>query len=158
MFIGLNFAYNMIFLHVFVVNWSHKLLYMNFLMIYFSCSTSTSTIWCKVLIADSFVRHLPLHDAISCHYDDDDDDDDEFLLRNGWPTKGISLISSRDHSQIITISNLRHTASRFNLHKNLNSGFVEWSYIVVIISATDAIKLIKAGMRYLRQYAVLQPF
>ena len=40
--------------------------------------------------------------------DDDDDDDDELLSRNGWPAKGIRLISSWDQCQILTITNLWH--------------------------------------------------
>ena len=50
------------------------------------------------------------------HYFDDDDDDNEnneLLLWYGWPTKGIyHYFQLRPLSEILTIANLQHAASR----------------------------------------------
>ena len=51
----------------------------------------------------------------------------------GWPTKTFNLISSRHKlSEILTIANFRHAASRIWGCENLSSGLVEWSCVVMI--------------------------
>ena len=43
----------------------------------------------------------------------DDDDDDELFLWYGWPTKGVyALFQPGPLSEILTIANLQHLASR----------------------------------------------
>ena len=63
----------------------------------------------------------------------DDDDDDELFLCYGWPTKGFSLISGRDHCQRSSPSWIPNTPwAGFEPAQNLSSGLVEWSCVVVI--------------------------
>ena len=46
-------------------------------------------------------------------YYNDYDDDDRWLLRNGWPTQGVSpYFQSESLLEIFTISNLQHAASK----------------------------------------------
>ena len=59
--------------------------------------------------------------------------DNELFLMYGWPTKTFNLISSRHKlSEILTIANFRHAASRIWGCENLSSGLVEWSCVVMI--------------------------
>ena len=49
--------------------------------------------------------------------DDEDDDDDEFFLWYGLPTKGIlPYFQPGPLSEILTIANLRHAASRIKVY------------------------------------------
>ena len=50
--------------------------------------------------------------------------------------KAFGLIYSQDHSlpEVLTIVNPRHAVSRIEPVQNLNSGFVEWSCAIVIIT------------------------
>ena len=66
---------------------------------------------------------------------DDDDDDDELFLWYGWPTKDVwPYLQPGPLPEILTIVNTRQAASRIEPVQNLNSGFVEWSCAVVIIT------------------------
>ena len=56
---------------------------------------------------------LPFVLMLSSVDDDDDDDDEELFLWYGWPTKGVyTLFQPGPLSEILTIANLRHAASR----------------------------------------------
>ena len=55
------------------------------------------------------------------------------FLWYGCPTKGVSLISNRDHCQRSSPSRISDTPrAGFEPAQNLSSGFVEWSCAVVI--------------------------
>ena len=58
--------------------------------------------------------------------DDDDDDDDEMFLWYGWPTKVFSLISSWNHCQRYSPSQISDMLQAgFEPAQNLTSGLVE---------------------------------
>ena len=58
--------------------------------------------------------------------DDDDDDDDEMFLWYGWPTKAFSLISSWNHCQRYSPSQISDMLQAgFEPAQNLTSGLVE---------------------------------
>ena len=85
----------------------------------------------KFLIPNSYIDD----DDNDVDDDDDDDDDDELFLWYGWPTKGVwPYLQPGPLPEILTIVNTRHAASRIEPVQNLNSGFVEWSCAVVIIT------------------------
>ena len=57
---------------------------------------------------------------------DDYDDDDEMFLGYGWPTKAFSLISSWDHCQRYSPSQISDMLQAgFEPAQNLSSGLVE---------------------------------
>ena len=61
------------------------------------------------------------------------DDNEEFFLWYGWPMKGVSLISIRDHCQRSSPSRISDTPrARFEPAQNRSSGFDKWSCAVVI--------------------------
>ena len=63
-------------------------------------------------------------------------DDDELFLWYGWPTISVSLISSRDHCQRSSPSQISDTPrAGFEPAQNLSSGFIERSCAVVITTA-----------------------
>ena len=62
-----------------------------------------------------------------------DDDHDELFLWYGWLTKGFyPYFQPGPLSEILTIANIRHVASRIEPVQNLGSDFVVWSCAVVI--------------------------
>ena len=65
-------------------------------------------------------------------FDDDDDgggDDDELFLWYGWPTKGVKpYFQPGPLSEILTIANLRHAASRID--QTFSAWLVFWCIIV----------------------------
>ena len=75
----------------------------------------------------------PFNMVYSNDDDDDDDDDDELVLWNGWSTKGVKpSFQSVPLSEILTISNLRHHASKIWTCAEPESGFIEGGCAVVI--------------------------
>ena len=65
---------------------------------------------------------------------DVDDNDDELFLWYGSMTKGVyPCFQLGLLSEILTITNLRHAASRTWTWQNLSSGFVVWSCAVATV-------------------------
>ena len=94
---------------------------------------------------DLCARNLEHVKTSLCDDDDDDDDDDdadgELSLWYGWPTKGVyPYFQPGSLSEILTITNLRHAASRvwicaepeFRLEVENEVLSSEWSCAVVI--------------------------
>ena len=70
---------------------------------------------------------------VQINLEQDVDDDDEWFLCYGWLKKDFEpYFQPEPLSEIVTISNLRHTASRFWTCKEPDLGFVELSCAVVM--------------------------
>ena len=70
-------------------------------------------------------------------FDDDDNDDDELFCGMADRRKAFSLISSQNHCQRSSPSQISNTLrAGFEPVQNLSSGLVEWSCAVVITTAS----------------------